>query len=480
MADIYTGGVTGGWAISAGRYEGAPATSGLFADSLAALDIGANFLLRFDATLRSDGTGGVIFDRYAADDFKFAAISSATNQVLIGHYTAHHGWIVDASFDKTIHANKDYELTVTLKGTTVSVYLDGQALLGHVFNGVTVDGDFGLLSRDGTSRFDAVTIATNHPALALEPETVLAASAPASPVPADASVDAAALAAVVDAAIARWAASGLVSDADLAALDDLSFGIADLDGLILGSSSGNRILIDIDAAGFGWFVDATLGDDAEFDTVLADGTLLATDGEAGGRMDLLTVVMHEIGHVLGFDHDDGIGALMDDTLEAGSRALLPVSETADEPASTDESDAGPAPAGDSDQTRSATGDESPAPATPAADSSAGTADASTPAETEDALTADDTATAPAAATDDTTDTATDEAAAPTADEPDTAAEDTAGSDDAEAPEPDSSAAAETETAPDATSADATAEPEADGGNPAPPSGQGGRVRGAKA
>ena len=42
--------------------------------------------------------------------------------------------------------------------------------------------------------------------------------------------------------------------------------------------------------------------------------------EAFGRMDLLTVVMHEIGHVLGFDHDDAAQyAVMRDELEAGTR-----------------------------------------------------------------------------------------------------------------------------------------------------------------
>ena len=40
------------------------------------------------------------------------------------------------------------------------------------------------------------------------------------------------------------------------------------------------------------------------------------------EMDLLTVVMHEFGHVLGYDHDDpndGIATLMDHTLDVGER-----------------------------------------------------------------------------------------------------------------------------------------------------------------
>jgi hypothetical protein len=54
----------------------------------------------------------------------------------------------------------------------------------------------------------------------------------------------------------------------------------------------DTIFIDADAAGYGWFVDETPEDDVEFATA---------DSEADGKMDLLTAVMHELGHVLGFE-----------------------------------------------------------------------------------------------------------------------------------------------------------------------------------
>jgi hypothetical protein len=45
-------------------------------------------------------------------------------------------------------------------------------------------------------------------------------------------------------------------------------------------------------------------------------------GDADGRMDLLTVVMHELGHVIGFDDVDADDAdLMSETLDAGTRQL---------------------------------------------------------------------------------------------------------------------------------------------------------------
>src|SRR5262249_31345446 len=74
----------------------------------------------------------------------------------------------------------------------------------------------------------------------------------------------------------------------------------DLEPGHLGGESGSTVLIDRDAAGWGWYIDPTPADDAEF--TAAGGDLRAGKGSpAEGRMDLLTVVMHELGHVLGYD-----------------------------------------------------------------------------------------------------------------------------------------------------------------------------------
>jgi hypothetical protein len=93
----------------------------------------------------------------------------------------------------------------------------------------------------------------------------------------------------------------------------LRFVVTDLPGNTLGSTTGHLIQLDRNAAGAGWFVDPTPGDDSEFngDT---------SDSPARLRYDLLTVVAHEVGHALGLDHDHH-EQVMADTLTVGERRL---------------------------------------------------------------------------------------------------------------------------------------------------------------
>src|SRR5205823_14965741 len=96
---------------------------------------------------------------------------------------------------------------------------------------------------------------------------------------------------------------------DSSALAGLDLRIADLSGATLGLASGHTIWLDANAAGWGWFVDVTPSDDSEF----------RRPGDQGeqNQMDLLTVVMHEMGHVLGLDHDTR--GVMQETLDPGTR-----------------------------------------------------------------------------------------------------------------------------------------------------------------
>ena len=111
-----------------------------------------------------------------------------------------------------------------------------------------------------------------------------------------------------------------------AALAHVSVEIADLPGTLLGETIGNTIIIDRNAAGYGWFVDPTPADDSEFADVLSPYDLAAAGGSSAvGRADLLTTVMHELGHVLGYG-DTTTDGLMDGTLPLGVRRTSAVDQ----------------------------------------------------------------------------------------------------------------------------------------------------------
>jgi hypothetical protein len=129
--------------------------------------------------------------------------------------------------------------------------------------------------------------------------------------------------------VRRWS----LVDPAATGLDEVPFVIADLPGLMIGQTVANTIVIDPTAGGYGWFIDGTSLDDTEFGKQFGLELQATPASPAAGRMDLLTVVMHELGHVLGLGdlnadaHGDG---LMDTALTPGTRRLpaAPAPETA--------------------------------------------------------------------------------------------------------------------------------------------------------
>ncbi|MFD0981819.1 DUF7507 domain-containing protein, partial [Tropicimonas aquimaris] len=108
-------------------------------------------------------------------------------------------------------------------------------------------------------------------------------------------LDVASLERVMDAAIDYWDGQGLTKR-ELARLEKAHVRIDDLGDNVLGKTNGTVVTIDDDAAGYGWSV--------------------SLDGVEEGKVDLLSVLAHEYGHVLGYDHND-----MGDSLGVGKRDL---------------------------------------------------------------------------------------------------------------------------------------------------------------
>jgi len=120
-------------------------------------------------------------------------------------------------------------------------------------------------------------------------------------------IDSPAVKLVLEAALVYWGVS-----------ESLSFYGFETVSLPLGqlaATVAHGILLDPYAAGYGWFLDATPWDDEEFDEL---GRAISGSA-ADGRVDLLTVVMHELGHVLEWGHDDVPDSLMYDSLAVGQR-----------------------------------------------------------------------------------------------------------------------------------------------------------------
>jgi O-glycosyl hydrolase len=140
---------------------------------------------------------------------------------------------------------------------------------------------------------------------------MLAAGTPSPLASSGTNVSESALRRIRNMAILHWAAQG-VSRELLNVLRTATIAFADLPDRLLGTVSGNRIILDHNAAGFGWFVDSTPHDRREFSS---------RHTPARVRMDLLSVVSHEFGHLIGLGHSDAKGTLMSDTLKVGTRPL---------------------------------------------------------------------------------------------------------------------------------------------------------------
>jgi fibronectin type 3 domain-containing protein len=115
----------------------------------------------------------------------------------------------------------------------------------------------------------------------------------------------------VASAIGLWQGSGVpASTTNTWKSGRISF--VDLPDDLLGVALSDRILLDRDAAGWGWFVDPTPTSDEEF----KDGKGIEEQARVG--IDLLSVVLHELGHAFGWVDDAGSDSDVMGHVDAGS------------------------------------------------------------------------------------------------------------------------------------------------------------------
>ncbi len=134
----------------------------------------------------------------------------------------------------------------------------------------------------------------------------------------------------------RIAAAALTAALDSNILSNLvgntagvTVNLADLAGAAVGQTTGTAITLDTTAAGNGWFVDSTPSDNSEFLPTSNPNEWIAKAGTAAaGKMDMLSVLLHEYGHALGIDHSSNPNDFMATTLTAGVRRLPSAAEMA--------------------------------------------------------------------------------------------------------------------------------------------------------
>ncbi|MGQ0710116.1 MAG: matrixin family metalloprotease [Rhodoferax sp.] len=123
-----------------------------------------------------------------------------------------------------------------------------------------------------------------------------------------------------------WLQSAQLS-ALLSAASTLPVSFAPLPGATLGQTlgvgEGAQITLDDNAAGHGWYIDPSPLDNSDDYLPTSDPNLWqAKPGSAAdGKMDLLSVLLHELGHALGEEHSQHAGDYMATSLQSGQRKL---------------------------------------------------------------------------------------------------------------------------------------------------------------
>ncbi len=205
----------------------------------------------------------------------------------------------------------------TTAGTDAATVYHAEGQSGSLLN-ADVDGSGAVNSKDLTATISAKGDSVGATAPQYFPAFQLFTGA--SAVPANAiSITQAQVQALLPEAIAAWHSAGLDAT-DLRRLESARIQVANLGTNILGLEAANVVTINQTAAGFNWYTNASARSSHAF-ALPGQGTdrLAGPGSPAAGRVDLLTVLEHELGHVIGLADNNQSGDLMDTTLDLGVR-----------------------------------------------------------------------------------------------------------------------------------------------------------------
>jgi hypothetical protein len=122
---------------------------------------------------------------------------------------------------------------------------------------------------------------------------------------------------IIQAAINQWKDAGLDA-AHLQLLRQAQVRITQLNGA-LAVTTGSQISLDSTATGLGWYIDPTPNSSEEYPLQTAKGWQAYTSTAAAKGVDLVTVLAHEMGHVLGLGHSTQTNDVMYASVGPGYR-----------------------------------------------------------------------------------------------------------------------------------------------------------------
>ena len=168
VADLFTGEQRGTWQARR-TYIGSPPPAAIsFSQADVGRKLSSSSYLELTTTVRAPAaaaSSSTATPRPTTSSWP----STSPGRVLIGHIDTARGLRDRSSVARTLVANTDYSLQLVLKGLTLSVTVNGAFVTSLGFNGVVVDGAFGLAVRGGTSTFDTFRVRTNDPAFPVGP-----------------------------------------------------------------------------------------------------------------------------------------------------------------------------------------------------------------------------------------------------------------------------------------------------------------------
>ncbi|KAA5541791.1 hypothetical protein FYK55_16405 [Roseiconus nitratireducens] len=163
-ARLLVGPSTGNWLLIGGALTG---TADNDATAIRTVDFGLQQGIQSDAyvevsaSVATEAVGGLLFDQYAEDDFKYASLDPSTQQLFLGHVTPRRGIVADQVVPVSLAPGQPSDIKLVIKGTTVSVLVNDQLVTSHVYNSALTDGSLGVFSQSGQTTFDDFRIRTD-------------------------------------------------------------------------------------------------------------------------------------------------------------------------------------------------------------------------------------------------------------------------------------------------------------------------------